>query len=66
MNNEALEKAEQVLGFAVDELRRAHYKASAVEALVLLSVIRRVAEARNDVAALFQACISDSAHATRR
>lgn len=61
--NEALEKVEHDLGFASDGLREALHKASAVEALVLLPLIKRVNEARNEVAALFAARISDTANA---
>ena len=60
--NEALEKVEHDLGFASDGLREALHKASAVEALVLLPLIKRVNEARNEVAALFAARISDTAN----
>ena len=58
--NEALEKVEHDLGFASDGLREALHKASAVEALVLLPLIKRVNEARNEVAALFAARIADT------
>jgi len=61
--NEALEKVEHDLGFASDGLREALHKASAVEALVLLPLIKRVNEARNEVAALFAARIADTANA---
>ena len=61
--NEALEKVEHDLGFASDGLREALNKASAVEALVLLPLIKRVNEARNEVAALFAARIADTANA---
>ena len=50
--NESLEKAEHDLGFASDDLREALHKASAVEAIVLLPLIKLVNEARNEVAAL--------------
>jgi hypothetical protein len=53
--NEALEEVELDLGFASDGLREALRKASAVEALVLLPLIKRVNETRNDVAALIAA-----------
>ena len=62
--NEALEKVEHDLGFASDGLREALHKASAVEALVLLPLIKRVNEARNEVAALFAARIADTANTT--
>ena len=61
--NEALEKVEHDLGFASDGLREALHKASAVEALVLLPLIKQVNEARNEVAALFAARMSDTANA---
>jgi len=59
--HEALEKAEHNLGFASDGLREALREASAVETLVLLPLIKRVSEARNDVAVLRTACVSDAA-----
>ena len=59
--NEELEKVEHDLGFASDGLRMVLNKASAVEALVLLPLIKRVNEARNEVAALLAARISDTA-----
>ena len=62
--NEALEKVEHDLGFASDGLREALHKASAVEALVLLPLIKQVNEARNEVAALFAARMSDTANTT--
>ena len=61
--NEELEKVEHDLGFASDGLREALHTASAVEALLLLPLIKRVNEARNEVAALFAARISDTANA---
>ena len=53
--NESLEKAVHDLAFALDDSRDALRKANAVEALVLRSLIERVNEARNEVAALFSA-----------
>jgi len=61
--NESLEKAEHDLAFALDDLRDALRKASAVEALVLLPLIERVSEAWNEVTALIAAQISDTANA---
>ena len=57
--NEALEKVEHDIGFASDGLREALHKASAVEALVLLPLIKRVNEARNEVEALLAARIAE-------
>jgi hypothetical protein len=53
--NKALKKAEHALGFASDGLREALTEANAVEALVLLPLIKRVNETRNKVAALLAA-----------
>ena len=53
--NESLEKTEHDLGFASDDLHEALNQANAVESLVLLPIIKRVNEARNDVAALLAA-----------
>ena len=47
--NEELVKAQHDLGFAVDDLRAALSRATAVEALVLLPIIKAVADARNTV-----------------
>jgi hypothetical protein len=60
--NELLEKVEHDLGFASDGLREALHKANAVEALVLLPLIKQVNDARNEVTALFAARISDTAN----
>jgi hypothetical protein len=58
--NEALEKVNYCLGLASDGLREALHKASAVEALILLPLIKRVAEARTDAAALVTARGADN------
>ena len=53
--SESLEKTIHDLAFALDDSREALRKASALEVLVLRSLIERVNEARNEVAALFAA-----------
>lgn len=62
--NDALENAKRSLCAASDELREALHVASAVEAIVLLPLIKRVNDARNEVAALY-AALRGSAYAPR-
>jgi len=50
--NEALDKVKHSLDFASDELRQALHKASPIEALVLMPILKQVVEARNHVWAL--------------
>jgi hypothetical protein len=57
---EALEKVNYCLGLASDGLREALHKASAVEALVLLPLIKRMAELRTEVSALVAAIGKDA------
>jgi hypothetical protein len=53
--NEALTQAERALDIASDELREALHRANAIEALVLLPLVHKVADARNELAALIAA-----------
>ncbi len=50
--DEELMKAEHDLGFVIDDLRAALSKATAVEALVLLPIIKAATEASNTVIVL--------------
>ncbi len=50
--NESLEMAMRDLGNALDELRKSLHKANAIEAIILMPIIRKVAEALNDVKSL--------------
>lgn len=63
--NEALVRVEHELGCASDGLRDALKTATGVEALLLLPLIKRVNEARNDVAALREARAADTAASPR-
>jgi hypothetical protein len=47
--NESLEKTVHDLAFASDNLREALHKANAVESIILLSIIKKVSEALNEV-----------------
>jgi len=54
--NESLEKTvHDLVGFASDDLREALNKANAVEALLLLPLIKKVNETRIEVEALLSA-----------
>jgi hypothetical protein len=59
--NDILEKVEYDLACAADGLREALHKASAVEAFVLLPLIKRVSEDKTDVSALIAALCADEA-----
>jgi len=50
--NELLTKTEHDLGFALDHLREALHKANAIEAIIILPIIKKIAEALNDVKSL--------------
>jgi hypothetical protein len=50
--NESLEKAVHDLEFSSDDLREALHNANAIEAIILMPIIRKVAEALNDVKSL--------------
>jgi hypothetical protein len=52
---EALTQAERALANASDALRGALCEANAIEALVLLPLVHKVADARNELAALIAA-----------
>jgi hypothetical protein len=58
--NEALEKVNHGLGLASAALREAYHQASAVEALVLAPLIKRVAAAQNEAAVLVAARKADT------
>ena len=47
--NESLEKTIHDLDFASDNLREALHKANAIEAIIILPIIKKVAEVLNDV-----------------
>jgi hypothetical protein len=50
--NESLEKTVHYLEFASDDLRRALHKSNAIEAIILMPIIKKVAEALNDIKSL--------------
>jgi hypothetical protein len=50
--NESLEKTIHDLEFASDDLRQALHNANAIEAIILMPIIRKIAEALNDVKSL--------------
>ena len=60
MHIEALAKAEQGLGMAMDDLREAYSKAGQVAGLEIYKLIGLVAEAYNRTKALLQAIEADS------
>jgi len=53
--DESLTKVIRELDFAAPNLRDAYHAANPVECLVVLPLVRRLAELRNDVAALVAA-----------
>jgi hypothetical protein len=53
--NEALDQAERDLAAASNELREALHRANTLEALVLLPLVHKVADTRNEIAALIAA-----------
>jgi hypothetical protein len=53
--NESLDQAERDLAAASNELREALHRANAIEALVLLPLVHKVADVRNELAALIAA-----------
>lgn len=57
---EDLTKALHSANFLRDELRHAHEKSTAVESLILLSMIQRATELERDINALISARTSDN------